>query len=157
MNEAAPSSAPVAVVELTPKEKRAAREAARRAVIQAERERIEAARAATAPADAPTRAAAPTAQLDQPKPRDDDERAADAAIFLRGVLFPLLAVLATVFSGFRLDLEKFTAKQAEDDARAWVPVLRRYRSLDVLVTWVGVPARLVSRVRELAVRKEQTT
>jgi hypothetical protein len=141
-----------APAELTAKEKRAARERARRAVEAEERERIKAARAEkeAAPASAPAAAtpAAPAAPT-----RTDEDRARDAAAFLRGVVFPVLALFAPLF-GHRLELAAFSETAAAEDARSWVPLCVRYRWLDLLVSWATMPARLVARVRELARPKE---
>lgn len=85
--------------------------------------------------------------------RTDEDRARDAAMFLRGVLMPVAAFAAGWF-GYRLDLASFTEAHALEDGRAWTPLLRRYAWLDLVVTWASAPARLVARVRELARRKE---
>ncbi len=134
--------------ELTPKDKRALREQARREFKAAELERL----AAASPVKG--QAEPPPSQADAPadSTRTDAQRAADAAVFLRGFLMPLLSLLAYPF-GWSLDLAKFTEAQAKEDGAAWVPVARRYRWVDVLITWAGVPARITARVRELAQRR----
>lgn len=142
--------------ELSPKEKRALREQARREFKAAERARLAAERApedAGTPASAPAPVAAAAAAPPAPPERTDADRARDAALFLRGVLFPLLSILAGVV-GYQLTLDKFTEAQAADDAKAWVPILGRYAWLDRLVAAVTLPARTVARVRELARKKE---
>jgi hypothetical protein len=143
---------------LSPKERRAARERARREVQAAERARIAAARAPEGPITPPGTPEASTAAVEAPRApgalvRTDEERARDAAIALRGVLLPAVALLASLF-GYRLALEDFTEAKAAEDARAWVPILARYRWLDVAVTWASAPARLLARVRELARKVE---
>lgn len=140
---------------LSPKEKRALREQARRAVLAEEKARIAAARAperAATPA-APVPAASSGSEPPAPPPttteRTDDDRVKDAAAMLSGVLFPLLSLCALPF-GYHLALDEFTDAKALEDAKSWVPLLRRYRWLDLACTWVGMPARLIRRVRELA-------
>lgn len=140
----APTAAPA--VELTLKEKRALREQARREFKASKRAELAAQDGAKAAP--PAGGAAPATAAPQ---RTDDERTRDAAVFLRGVLFPLLSVVALLI-GYRLDPLSETA--AAEDATAWVPILRRYGWADSLVTWVGAPARLVARLRQLAHRKE---
>lgn len=150
----APAPAPVApkLPELTGAEKKALREQARREVKAAEKARLEAeAEKKAAPAPA-TKAAALAAPLQLEADRTDTQRVADAANFLRGVLMPIIGVLAFPF-GYRLRLADFSPEKAREDATAWVPVVRRYRWIDLVITWAGVPARIVSRVRELAERR----
>jgi hypothetical protein len=151
-------------VVLTPKQRRAAREVARREVIAAERARIEAERAGSSPAPAPE--PEPTSAPDAPAPlappapavelgqRSDADREGEAAVFLAGVLFPTLAFLASWFTPWRLDLERFTEAHAREDAKAWVPLMRRYVWLDRAVAFTTAPARIIRRLRELKVRKE---
>jgi len=143
------------VPKLSPKEMRAAREAARREVVAKEAARIEAARAA---AQGGTPEGTPAAKDEAPATPDrtDADRLKDATAMLRGVLFPVLGVVSLLF-GYTLDLDAFTDTKAAEDARAWVPLLRRYRWLDLACTWVGAPARTIARVRELAKRREQKT
>jgi hypothetical protein len=137
--------------ELSPKDKKRVREEARREFKAAELERLgKAAEKKTAlAAPSAASAAAPV----EPTYTDAQLREA-AAVFLRGVLFPVLSVLVLPF-GFRLELEKFTEPASRDDAAAWVPVLRLYGWLRTVVVWASVPARLVARVRELKVRRER--
>jgi len=137
--------------EPTPAEKRALREQARREFRAAERARLEAeAKAKAGPA--PGEAKAPAAAADAGPARTDADRVADTAHFLRGVFMPVLSVLALPF-GYRLRLADFTAEKATDDAAAWLPIVRRYRWLDLVVTWAALPSRIVARVRELAERR----
>lgn len=158
--EAVPSAEAIeeAKRKLSAKDVKAIREAARREVKAEEKARIEAelrektggAAKPAAPAAAPGAAAAPAAAPER-KPEDS---ARDCAVFLRGVLFPLLALVARPF-GYRLDLAAFTEAQAAEDAKAWVPLLRLYPTLDRVVAWVSAPARVVARVRELARPREK--
>jgi hypothetical protein len=145
-------AAPVKPPELRAEEKRALREQARREFRAAERERLEAAAKPAAPAAGKATATPGAAPAPADPDRTDAQRAADAAVFLRGFLLPVLSLLAYPF-GWRLRVESFTAEQAREDAAAWVPVARRYRWVDLVITWAGVPARLVARVRELAERR----
>lgn len=132
--------APAAPPELTAKEKRALREQVRRdfKAKEAERLGVEAAKKAPAKEAEPEK---------QDPARTDAERAADAAVFLRGVVWPLTALGAWLFG---YDLGELTEAMAREDAAAWVPLARRYRWLDLLVTWASAPARLIRRVRDLA-------
>lgn len=139
------TATPAPAPELSPKEKRALREKARREFRASERERLAAEAAAAAPAPEKETTADPS--------RTDGQRASDAAVFLRGVLFPFLSLLAYPF-GYRLKLADFTEAKAREDAACWVPVARRYRFIDLLILWAGVPARIVARVRELVERRE---
>lgn len=148
---------PAAAPALSPSEKRALREQARREFKAQEAARLAAAKAAEAggtPAGTPAAPADPAAAPADPA-RTDAERARDAAVALRGVLMPIVAVLAGFF-GYRLALDEFTEAQAAEDARAWVPILARYRWLDSAVTWASAPARLAARVRQLARKKDPT-
>lgn len=140
--------------ELTPKDKKRLREEVRREFKAAERERMEKAAASKTGAAPSEKSAAPAASS-APEPEfTDPQLRENAAHFLRGVLFPFLALLALPF-GYRLDLKKLTEAQARDDAAAWVPVLRLYGWLRAVVTWTAVPARLFARLRELAVKRER--
>lgn len=153
MTAPSPSPAqPSAGNKLTPAEKRALREQARREFKAQEAARFAAAKAGTdggTPAAAAGGPAAAPGTPPDPSTRTDADRARDAAVALRGVLMPVAGLFAGFF-GYDLVLEEFTEKQAGEDARAWVPILARYRWLDVAVTWMSAPARLVARVRELA-------
>lgn len=149
----APVPAELPPVELTAEAKKKLREQARReaeAKFKAtEVERLMAAKTGAAP---PPKVApgAPAAEPVDPN-RTDAMRAADAAVFLRGVLWPVLSVLA-LFTPW--ELAELTEAMSKEDGAAWVPVARRYRWVDLLITWAGVPARLVARVRSLAVRRK---
>lgn len=152
--EAVPDPVP-GVPELTAKEKRALREEARREFKASEKARIAATstagkKAAPAEGAAPSAAASPAAPPLVAPDRTDAERAKDAAVFLRGVVWPFLALVAGLF-GFHLDA--LTEPAAAEDGRAWVPLARRYRVIDALFTWGSAPARLVARVRELGSRR----
>lgn len=141
--------------ELTPADKRALREKARREFQAAERERLAAEKAAKTGAPAAGTKAAPGA-AETPPPaeldaRTDAQRQADAAVFLRGVVWPVASVLAWLFGW---ELGDLTDAMAKDDAASWVPLARRYRWLDLAFTWAGAPARLAGRVRELAHRRQ---
>jgi len=148
-------------VKLSPKERKRIREAERRAFAKQERERIAAARAeksagtrVDAPAPVPEPAASPAEVPSVPPSapvgpeRTDEDRARDAAHFLRGVVMPLVSVVLGFF-GRHLDLAAYTDAQALEDGKAWVPLCRRYALLDSLVTWASAPARLLSRTRSL--------
>jgi hypothetical protein len=142
--------APSDAAELTDAEKRALREQARRAFIAEQKARL--AKTASAASPAKKKGAEPAAIADEPVTpgRSDEDRARDAAMFLRGVLWPVLALGAVLF-GYRL--EPLSDEAALEDGKSWVPVARRYRWFDVLITWASAPARVVARVKELA-RKE---
>ncbi len=115
-----PVPALVPAVELTPKDKKALREEARRAFKAAEVARIAAKTApAPAPAGATTPAAAP-APLDPA--RTDAQRTADAAVFLRGVLFPLLGLGAFLFGYTLAELTPWTSS-SPGPARRLAPSL----------------------------------
>lgn len=134
---------------LTPRERRAIREQERkafRAQVRAELAAKTGAKDAKGP-PAP-KAAAPEAPA-EPE-RTDAARAADAAAFLRGVVWPVVSLFAGLL-GYRL--AELTEGEAADDAAAWVPLCRRYRWLDVTVTVAAMPARLIGRVRTKASRK----
>ena len=141
--------------ELTAREKKAARERARRAFQKSLREQAAAAAAPTNAAPAGAESAPPTGDA-PPAPssaRGDDDRARDLAVFLRGVVYPILAVVA-LFTPWRLDLSQFTDADAAEEARAWVPLARRYAWLDNVCTWASAPARMVQTVRRIARRKD---
>jgi hypothetical protein len=154
---AAPAAKPPAV-ELTAKEQRALREEARREARAkfkaAEVERLTDAeakkRGVPAPSSAPAAAPSPAGEPLDPN-RTDGDRRADAAVFLRGVVWPLLS-LGSLLLGF--DLGELTEAMAKEDAASWVPLARRYRWLDLLFTWAGAPARLIARVKELKRKRE---
>jgi hypothetical protein len=133
-------------VELTPKEKRALREQARREVLTAEKERIAKERAAkdapATPSGAPTPAPAPDIPADA-------VLVSWAAAFLRGVLYPAISLGVRVLRVGRLDLALYTDARAKDEAAAWVPLLREYDTLRGVVKWMTVPARVVATVRDL--------
>jgi hypothetical protein len=148
------------------KERKAARERARRAAIA----KVEAEEAARLEAEERAkRAASPDAVAPQeqeslpaaPAPvtpeRSDGEREREAAHFLAGVLFPVLAyVCPWFFAGWTLDLEGFTAAQASADATTWPGLMRAHPWLDRLVRWASPVAAIVARARAIARRKEVT-
>lgn len=146
-----------AAAELSAKDKRKLREQARReaeaAFKAAEVERLKAERGITAaPAKpAPAPAVQPAPAPDVPA---DAVLASWAAVFLRGVLYPVISLGARLFGG-RLDLDRYTVTRAEADASAWVPLLREYSTLRALVKWTTVPARVVATARELFKRDEE--
>ena len=143
-----PAAAPAPAVELTPADKKRVREEARREFKARELARIA---AKSAPAAAPAGAPAPAAASTPADPtRTDAQRAADAAVFLRGVLWPFLGVGAYL-AGYTL--REFTVAMSVEDAASWVPLARRYRWVDLLITWAGAPARVLARVRELAQKR----
>lgn len=155
---AAPAAAPP--VELTAKEQRRVREEARREALAkfkaAEVERLTAAEAKKRGTPAPSQSAAGTAPAAAPAEpldptRTDADRRADAAVFLRGVVWPVASLGAWLFG---YDLAELTEAMAKDDAGSWVPLARRYRWLDLLFTWAGAPARLIARVKELKRKRE---
>lgn len=160
MSGAAPEAAQAAPpVKLSPKQRKALREQARRDALRAERERIEAKRASdradtraaapeAAPPPAPAAVAAPPPPSADPS-RTDEDRARDAGMFLRGVVMPLASFVAGFF-GHRLELAAYTEAQALEDGKSWVPLMCRYPWLDSLVTWASAPARFIARVRGLA-------
>lgn len=158
-NGATPPAAPAAEVELTAKELRALREEARREAKgkfkAAEVERLTTAEAKKRGVPAPTSAPgavqpSPAAEPIDPT-RTDGDRRADAAVFLRGVVWPVASLGAWLFG---YDLAELTEAMAKDDAASWVPLARRYRWLDLLFTWAGAPARLIARVKELKRKRE---
>jgi hypothetical protein len=136
--------------QLDARARKAARERERRRMAKEQRERLRETAPAEPAASAP--AAAPAA-LDAPAGRTDDDRARDLAVFLRGVIYPVLAVVA-MFTPWRLDLAAFKDADAEEEARAWVPLARRYGWLDSLCTWASAPARMVGTVRRISRRKD---
>jgi hypothetical protein len=159
-SKSVPEAVPVeaANVKLSPADKKALREQARREFRTAERERLEAEAAAKAggapkPAAATSTPAPGTPAAAAAPERKPDDSTRDCAVFLRGVLMPLVALLARPF-GFTLDLAAFTEAKAAEDAKAWLPLLRLYPAVDRAIAWVSAPARLVARVRELAKPRE---
>jgi hypothetical protein len=150
---AVPTPAPeLALPEPSAKEKRRIREEARREFKAKELARIEAASTKTKGAPAEKTATEAPAKPLEPEFTDAQLRE-NAALFLRGVLFPVLSVLARPF-GYRLDLASFSEAQAREDGAAWVPVLRLYGWLRTVVSWTAIPARLTARVRDLARKRE---
>ena len=133
--------------------RRAAKKAAAEAFERSELERLKA-EAPPVPADQASPAPAPTPSAGVATGRTDDELAASAAAFLSGVAFPVLAFLAAWFTPWKL--APLTPEQAAEDGRAWVAPLRRYETLARLVLWAAPFAGLVSRVRQLASRKDAT-
>lgn len=74
--------------------------------------------------------------------RADENRARDAAVFLRG-LFRVASLFAFLF-GYRV--VPLTRDEAREDAGSWVPLARRYRWFDLAITWAGAPVSLVERL-----------
>jgi hypothetical protein len=152
-----PGTVPAAVppFKLKPDEVRALREQARREVLAEEKDRIAKDRAAKGKAPAPAAkaeppAGAPSTPAELDPARTDAHRAADAAMFLRGVLWPVVGGVAWLVGW---DVDPYTAAMAAEDSTAWVPLARRYRVVDLVITWAGVPARLMARIKELAHRR----
>jgi hypothetical protein len=155
-----PEAVPADAVEeakrkLAPKDLKAIREQARREVRAAEKERLEAEAAAKSGAPKPPAATStpgtPAAAAAPERKPEDSTR--DCAVFLRGVLMPIVALVAR-WAGYTLDLAAFTEAKAAEDAKAWLPLLRLYPAVDRAIAWVSAPARLVARVRELAKPRE---
>lgn len=140
--------------ELSAADKKALREQARREFRAAERERLEAQAAGKAPPPKAGATAPAPADADQVDPtRTDAQRAADAAAFLRGVVWPIAGLAAWLFG---YDLGELTEAMAREDAASWVPLARRYRLVDLAITWAGAPARLIARVKALKTKREVT-
>lgn len=145
---AAPS--PDAPAPLTPYQRRKARERER----EAAREKRRAARQTKAIGSAqdPSTEGSKRPSVAEAPERSDRERAADLAVFLSGVIWPVLSLVSRIFGW---DLSPLDAAEAAEDAAAWVPAARRYRWLDIAATWAAAPARLVARVRQHAKRRER--
>jgi hypothetical protein len=146
-NGTATAAAPVH--ELTAKERRAAREEARRQVVAAEKARLQAAALAKDGKAPPATASAPAAPVAPVEPLPPDAVLVGwVAVFLRGVLYPVLSLGARLFRG-SLDLRRYDEARAKAEAAAWVPLLKEYGWLRGVVKWTTVPAQVVATVRDL--------
>lgn len=152
-----PSPVPAAVpapVALTPAEKRALREKARREFQATERERLAVTAAEKAGAPAAKPKATPGVDAlpsDIPPP---DVLVGWVAVFLRGVVYPVLSLAAHLppMRG-RLDLARYTPAMARDEAAAWLPLVQEYATFRAVVRWTTIPARLLENVHDLFTRK----